>query len=371
MEVKDTMNVVVFVGNGFDIALGLKTGYPQFLRWWCEQNENHIDENLKCSLYDLKQTLLRRQLRGERFWSDLEMSLGEIDYSQFKSVKGNIKELPLAIIPSLTLLGSNLAVYLEQIQEQFCIPDDMRRDAKSIFLSSLINSIAPPFIGEFLPKRIALKFVTLNYTDSIEKIVSVGEENAVMVSGQSISVCVEAIMHVHGSLKGNLCIGLDNMKQFTGTKLNNVQYEQCKQICKRFTVNSNLIREAESAIGMADLVVTFGVSWGSTDQSWWQFLAKYLMGEHRRIYDCPYSSNIDLFPRYQLTDGLRNRVASRILRAMFGCSQLCDCMLAHQLAERVFCAPLEERNFSGISILPGDYFGLSAISRMLSSQTIQ
>ena len=92
MEVKDTMNIVVFVGNGFDIALGLKTGYPQFLRWWCEQNENHIDENLKCSLYDLKQTLLRRQLRGERFWSDLEMSLGEIDYSQFKSVNGNIKE---------------------------------------------------------------------------------------------------------------------------------------------------------------------------------------------------------------------------------------------------------------------------------------
>lgn len=45
MEVKDTMNVVVFVGNGFDIALGLKTGYPQFLRWWCEQNENQIDEN--------------------------------------------------------------------------------------------------------------------------------------------------------------------------------------------------------------------------------------------------------------------------------------------------------------------------------------
>lgn len=45
------MNRLVLIGNGFDLAHGLKTSYADFIYWYWEQRRNHLvnESNLKIS----------------------------------------------------------------------------------------------------------------------------------------------------------------------------------------------------------------------------------------------------------------------------------------------------------------------------------
>lgn len=61
------MKITFFIGNGYDINIGLKTGYPDFLQWYVEQPS---EDNL---IADFKQIIAN----GIEYWSDLEITLGK------------------------------------------------------------------------------------------------------------------------------------------------------------------------------------------------------------------------------------------------------------------------------------------------------
>ena len=87
------MNVTFFIGNGFDLNLGLKTEYKSFL-------EDYIKNGNSGLLTDeIKKDIDK--------WSDLEMALG--DYVQ-KNVHAN----DAAFIASKHDLDNKLAAYLTQ-----------------------------------------------------------------------------------------------------------------------------------------------------------------------------------------------------------------------------------------------------------------
>lgn len=61
------MNILFIIGNGFDLNLGLKTGYQDFYEYYIKQ---------KSSSDVVKR--LKEHLEKERFkiWSDMELGMG-------------------------------------------------------------------------------------------------------------------------------------------------------------------------------------------------------------------------------------------------------------------------------------------------------
>ena len=60
------MKITFFIGNGYDINIGLKTAYHDFLKWYVEQpSKNDTIADFKKIIED-----------GIEYWSDLEIALG-------------------------------------------------------------------------------------------------------------------------------------------------------------------------------------------------------------------------------------------------------------------------------------------------------
>ena len=62
------MNRIVIIGNGFDLAHGLKTSYSDFLLWYKKDYVNQLIENHE-KVYD--DTLCRSQLRHQCEFSEI------------------------------------------------------------------------------------------------------------------------------------------------------------------------------------------------------------------------------------------------------------------------------------------------------------
>ena len=75
------MNITYFLGNGFDLQIGLKTSYADFLKEYVNvySSDNKIIKNFKEYLKTKKSKW------AEMFWSDAEEAMGKY-LSNFTSV---------------------------------------------------------------------------------------------------------------------------------------------------------------------------------------------------------------------------------------------------------------------------------------------
>jgi hypothetical protein len=65
------MDITFLVGNGFDIAAGIKTSYRDFYNWYCNQpSASPCIEHFKREIQDDVK-------KGGENWSDFEIGLGK------------------------------------------------------------------------------------------------------------------------------------------------------------------------------------------------------------------------------------------------------------------------------------------------------
>ena len=147
------MNFLYIIGNGLDIALGLKTAYQDFYEYYVKQPS--ADENI---------TLLKDSIKKEAYetWADLEIGLGKFS-SQCLSEQ--------AFMSCLNDIRRHLGSYLAdqearmkpvmgfnqflQYPELYIEPDDLR--------------LYKSFSSAHIMSGDSLSLVTLNYTSTIEK----------------------------------------------------------------------------------------------------------------------------------------------------------------------------------------------------------
>ena len=69
------MNITFLIGNGFDIALNLKTSYSNFYDWYCKQPSDipHISEFRK----DIDDDVNSKISAAEKTWADFELGIGK------------------------------------------------------------------------------------------------------------------------------------------------------------------------------------------------------------------------------------------------------------------------------------------------------
>lgn len=269
------MDVAFVLGNGFDLQLGMETGYKSFLKWYVEQPTNDSD-------IAQFRTYLKDQ--NSEWWSDAEIAMGQY--------LGNFSDDNIAVFfKNIRDFKLRLSEYLMQENEKY----DLEKNSEVIdaFIDFLLKSsddimLRPTLLHlNELRKRnnTLIHFVTFNYTDALDRIVRKVKERSITLetitinSSMAISTKVGNIYHVHGSLASSLIMGVDNHEQLKGSNISD--FSKVSRTLIKPIVNDELGRdEHENAISMlydCRFLFFYGLSFGITDKTWWDLIKDRLI----------------------------------------------------------------------------------------------
>lgn len=266
------MNILFVLGNGFDINLGMKTKYTDFYK------EYKISKSQGENIENLKSTIIT----DNENWADLELALGEFtseleSEEDFDEVNDDLR--------------SSLAKYLEKQETNF---DYNKFDKKKLFRclafpeehlllkdQRLVNTFKK---GHGI-RRWNVNILTLNYTNSIEKLVGDKNENIEIFPHQSYPVFLNKIEHMHGYTDNRMVLGVNDISQIGNSNFhgnNVIKSSLIKKNCNQ--AGGHLVDEwCEARISESQCICLFGSSIGKTDIHWWRFIANHLYSKDCRL----------------------------------------------------------------------------------------
>ena len=269
------MNVAFLIGNGFDLQLGMETGYKSFLKWYVQHSTNDSDI-----------AQFREYLKDEKseWWSDAEIAMGQY--------LGNFTD-------------DNISVYFKNIRDfklrlsEYLIYENERYDLENTpevidtFIDFLLKSADDIMLRPTLLRlnesrkrnNTQIHFITFNYTDTLDRIVmKVKEKDKTLQTIQTNSsvvykTSVGNIYHVHGTLDSSLIMGVDNHEQLNGSNISD--FSKVSRTLIKPIVNDELGRdEHENATSMlydCQYLFFYGLSFGTTDKTWWDLIRDRLI----------------------------------------------------------------------------------------------
>ena len=270
---KDSAIVTFLIGNGFDLGLGLKTRYADFIATYLKQpSETDV-------IAELKKTINQ----NSDFWGDAELAFGKLPFSTFgKDSYSVVKEC-------VTDFSDELYEYLQNEERRFHVPTEELKVAFFTLLCSYYQRL-----GEY-PKRNELKrlmqfnrlkvnIINFNYTETIDKMLP--KLRTVTLPGWGkVNVQINEVCHVHGALSAGTSrsFGVNMPSQIEDANLS----PEARLLLVKPEVDRmarwGLEPMAKEMIDESDTVVLFGLSLGATDQLWWNYLQDYIQYklEHR------------------------------------------------------------------------------------------
>lgn len=253
------MNILYILGNGFDLAQGLKTSYSDFYDYLKKVPTKS----------DLEQRVIDEIESDYRSWADMEEALGKYtskwkDSRDFLSVVSFLKVHLTEYLQGQNDAVSGMSLSTEKLLEGICFPEKfLFPKGRYIFNSSRFRSAS---------KR-DIRCVTFNYTNTFEQVLApaIGESRTIREDGD-IKIVFNGMMHIHGSLGGLTLLGVNDVEQ-----MSNIAFRKNQKIIDEFVkpeINEACASDRndffEQWIREAEIIVLFGVSLGVTDNKWWQ-----------------------------------------------------------------------------------------------------
>ena len=259
------MNILYILGNGFDKAQGMATSYPEFYKY--------LTENIKGGsplLEKMKSAITENTI----LWSDMESGLGE-----FTSATNNAEEFDDFYFE----LSEHLQNYLKEENEKFTPSDKLKNKFQSDFttiskyLGALDKERYNAFINRHSFSSKDISVITLNYTDTLEKMLSINA--TITTKSFSNNTNLRNLIHVHGRLGESIIIGVNDE-----TQMDNEVFRDNDDIkdCKIKLQSNRIMKETRhiqcgNLIANANIIVLMGVSLGETDLYWWELIGKNLI----------------------------------------------------------------------------------------------
>ncbi len=266
------MNVTFLIGNGFDLNLGLKTGYKDFYNYYTKANPGDLIANAISADYEL--------------WSDLELGLGEF----LRKIGPNNLE---SFLDSKELLEKSLADYLINESNKVTVKDEQQMQKE-------LESRIPHFYKEFsaieqaryevflsdTAKSIKYCFINFNYTDVLDRIIYTCADSGNPFSNH---VCkknnsryddfIIHPIHIHGDTNKDLVLGVNDDSQIGNENLRNNQELLDCVIKERLNAEIGELKTemVKDIINNSKYVCVFGMSIGSTDNLWWRTLIDWVL----------------------------------------------------------------------------------------------
>lgn len=277
------MNILWVIGNGFDLNIGLKTGYRDFMkRYYMPQSTPELRKalNKAISLDDFG------DFENKDRWSDLEFLLGRVTVRFLDNGQPNYDLFRRIFVEMETL-------FVQYVSEQATrFKDDMISDEDlSEFRSSLLDfgsrfvDADKARLGDYRSSRehIAYDIINLNYTAVFDSyLYSIVESSAISPNngnpmlgrrGVGFFDTLGRLLHPHGTSEGNnqIIFGVSDSAQITSSEFLRVPYfEQyyLKQQRNDSYGNSNNT-DLSDMISKASIFCVYGCSFGETDRYIW------------------------------------------------------------------------------------------------------
>ena len=283
------MNITYILGNGFDIQLGLKSRYSDFLEEYVKPKDGD-SENVRV----FREYLKKRP--NCKWWSDVEKAMGE-DLGRFSNETiGNYTEQMMS-------LERELFDYLKEEQDK-CSWERIH-EINNTFVKFLRASFSGMFNNtkiDMWPKNNQFRFISLNYTNTIEMIIKCCKNN----KGDTIFQETKGrdtyrdtlgeVCHVHGDLESQIIMGVNDESQLTiGSDLTLTDELRWQLIKGDMSTAANMNREikAKQLISDSTIIALYGVSYGETDARWWNEIITWLKGDgFRKVVAFVYEENM-------------------------------------------------------------------------------
>lgn len=264
------MNVLFFLGNGFDINLSLPTDYQSFY-------DSYLKEiSPSAIIADLKEYLSQERYKT---WADLEWGLG-----QYTLRVKSVDELEVVYND----LSDHLRAYLQGLLQAF-LPTASMREAiaqglsyPEAFLPYGVRRDLEAYIGAN-QKRVDV--VSFNYTDTFERLISNANGSISFPKSFSNNTVLKSVRHIHMRLSDpDFIMGVNDDAQIGNQALLN---DACRNLLVKPHINRQLQylvdEECLKLIARADLICLFGLSLGKTDLMWWDAIGKRMLSSNTRL----------------------------------------------------------------------------------------
>ncbi len=269
------MNIVYLIGNGFDKNLGMQTDYQDFYNHYLKLSSDNDTDVVKT----FKQELEKERYKKYDKWSDLELAIG--NYLEYLSAEEAV-ELHGHLV-------DNLSKYIKLEEDKW--PFD--KDQKSVFHGYLMNPhsrLFPTDISEINQYRSQwnnsgwhIRIITFNYSMSVERLIN--NQKGKISSHGTYDINLSEIEHIHGFTDDRLIFGVNDDSQIANEKLRGegrVTNRYVKSDCNS-SYRSAHDAKCRQWLSKANLICTFGLSFGDTDKKWWELVGETLKGDCKMI----------------------------------------------------------------------------------------
>lgn len=266
------MNILYLIGNGFDLAQGLKTSYQDFYKYLCKQTpKNRVEAQMI------------EHIKGEECekWSDLEFALGQ--FTKDITDKDEFEEFYYDLCEQLrTYLIDQVKSYTpsKEIIDKY-IKDLVRPD---YYLSEREKLEYAAHFNRYTGERI-VTIVSFNYTDVIDKCLD-RYNNDRKLPSSGIPYQLRTIEKIHGTLgTPYLLMGVNDEKQ-----IDNLEFAKDEGVLdylvkprSNYEIGTRIDERFFAYIKEAHLIVTMGLSFGETDNVWWEAIGDRLKRDNDLI----------------------------------------------------------------------------------------
>lgn len=256
------MDVTFLIGNGFDLGIGLKTGYKDFYKVYCQIKQSDIDV-----LRHFKSDILKEP----ETWADFESAFGAYAY-YFKD--------PEEYMQLFEDFIEQFSRYLENEEHAFDASrtDEMLRGMKKA-LSNYYN-IRPAdkaaVEAVVASSTRTFNFVSFNYTRCLDKCIDV-----IKSTPNSLSTLygeIGELVHVHGYTDRDLIMGVNDASQIEHETFSQDEtvLDEIVKPRQNEIIRMNYDYRATQVINRSRVICIYGMSIGETDQKWWKLIMEWL-----------------------------------------------------------------------------------------------
>ena len=291
------MNITFFIGNGFDLNLGLATSYMDFFNQYKEPSQEDSKEVL-----ELKSSINQYidNNRGSKNPDIIDWSQAELAFGHFTpnfSDRDNGDQL----FSNCHLDFCNeLITHLAKEEERFNI-DALKKDRDlmqaiwSGFLDvarglrprdqDIIRNLVNSQGGGF-----SLNIIDFNYTTIIDKIADALKQAGVpgrrIFHNSYYNNGINPILHIHGTTTHGMTLGVNDESQLEDDIFSDNEPERRWQIIKPIfneNMGEGIEEKACKALNTAQIIYIYGMSMGDTDKRWWERIVNHLKDNKQAI----------------------------------------------------------------------------------------
>lgn len=282
------MHITYLIGNGFDLGIGLKTSYKDFLQHYCYVGEEPV-------VMPSDVAALKEKIREDKStaWSDAETAFARLDLSQIVGVRDGREE---AIDRLVTSFVDSMAEYLRREENKMMNVLRQSDDLCDIVRTQMLASVNSGLLDVSRAKKpdpvlhpntdIEVDAINFNYTSVFDYFYSKGhidgltKDYIVLRDGKQARVTFNPPIHVHGTLADkNALFGVSSVSQINDKVARSLAETTGLLIKERLDLygQEGKYGLATQCLKKSDAVVAFGLSFGASDKYWWRLLCDQLI----------------------------------------------------------------------------------------------